>query len=252
MCRNRGQIKELEGKHLFDGQARGSAMQVSKIVSYTAKAARYASVYRRYKSGTMMVRNAYIENLALISRALENSALKDGAFIECGTWKGGMSAGMIEVGGPDRNYFFFDSFEGLPLAKEIDGPAAMRWQSDTDSEWYYNNCTASLEEFEATIAKTSCPSGAVKVYKGFFEETFPKFDPPSISVLRLDADWYESTMACLDKFWDSVLPGGLVLVDDYYTWDGCTRAVHEFLAKRRACEPVHQGPPGRVAYINKR
>ena len=72
-----------------------------------------------------IARNAYIENLALISRALENSALKDGAFIECGTWKGGMSAGMIEVGGPDRNYFFFDSFEGLPLAKEIDGAAAI-------------------------------------------------------------------------------------------------------------------------------
>jgi O-methyltransferase len=81
-------------------------MQVSKIASYTAKAARCASVYRKYKGGTMVRRNAYIENLVLISRALENSALKDGAFIECGTWKGGMSAGMIEVGGPYRKYFF--------------------------------------------------------------------------------------------------------------------------------------------------
>jgi O-methyltransferase len=25
-------------------------------------------------------------------------------------------------------------------------------------------------------------------------------------------------------------PGGIVIVDDYYTWDGCTKAVHEYLA----------------------
>src|ERR1700744_4623980 len=99
-----------------------------------------------------------------------------------------MSAGMIEVGGKDRNYFFFDSFEGLPPVKEVDGPAARQWQSETNSELYYNNCSASLEEFEATIARTGVVGDSVKIYKGWFDETFPRFTPPPIAVLRLDAD----------------------------------------------------------------
>ena len=32
---------------------------------------------------------------------------------------------MIEIAGPDRRYYFFDSFEGLPPAKEIDGTKAI-------------------------------------------------------------------------------------------------------------------------------
>jgi len=40
-----------------------------------------------------------------------------------------MSAGMIEVGGPARQYFFFDSFEGMPPVQELDGPKAIKWQS---------------------------------------------------------------------------------------------------------------------------
>lgn len=42
----------------------------------------------------------------------------------------------------------------------------------------------------------------------------PQFDPPPIGILRLDGDWYESTMICLKKF--HVLPGGLILIDDYH------------------------------------
>ena len=36
------------------------------------------------------------------------------AIVECGCWKGGMSAALIEIGGFQRDYYFFDSFEGLP------------------------------------------------------------------------------------------------------------------------------------------
>jgi hypothetical protein len=58
-------------------------------------------------------------------------------------------------------------------------------------------------------------------------------------------------MICLEKFWDHILPGGLLLIDDDHVWEGCTRAVHAFLAKRDATESVKQGPIGRVAFIVK-
>jgi hypothetical protein len=192
----------------------------------------------------------YVENLALAALALRNDHLRNAAIVECGTWKGGMAAGLMEVGGPSRRYIFFDSFEGLPPAQEIDGQRAIQWQANTESPLYYDNCSASLEEFKDTISKAG-PLSNVEIHKGFFEETFKDFTPPPIGILRLDADWYASTMLCLRKFWDSVLNCGVILIDDYYNWDGCARAVHEFLAKQDSCDRVQQGPIGRVAYIVK-
>jgi O-methyltransferase len=101
------------------------------------------------------------------------------------------------------------------------------------------------------IELTKCPREKIDIRPGFFENTFQTFDPPPIAVLRLDADWYDSTMACLNKLWNHVLPGGLILIDDYYTWDGCARAVHEFLASTKAAERIRQGRIAGVAFIKK-
>jgi O-methyltransferase len=208
-------------------------------------------LFSKYRNRTMIGPRAYAENLALTATALRNPALNEGAIIECGTWRGGMSAGMIEIAGRHRSYHFFDSFEGLPPAGEHDGQKAKDYQRDTTSPTYYDNCTASLAEFEKTIALTGVSSKNAGIHKGLFQDTLPQFTCPSIAVLRLDADWYESTMVCLEKFWDHILPGGLLLIDDYHVWEGCTRAVHAFLAKRDAVESVKQGPVGRVAFMIK-
>ena len=199
----------------------------------------------------MIPRRQYAENLALLSMILRNPDLDDGSIVECGTWRGGMSAGMIEAAGLHRTFHFFDSFEGLPPAGEYDGERAKEFQNDTSSPTYYDNCTASLEEFEETMSMTRCPGKNIGIHKGFFDNTLPEFSCPPIAALRLDGDWYESTMVCLEKFWDYILPGGLILIDDYYAWEGCSRAVHVFLVKREAKEHIRQGPIGRVAFIIK-
>lgn len=193
----------------------------------------------------------YIENLSLIGSLVDQATLKKGAIVECGTWRGGMAAGLIEFCGKDKSYYFLDSFEGLPEAKEIDGRAAHDWQANKDSPAYHDNCCSSLELFEDTIERTGVKSDNIKIIKGFYEKSFPTFDAPMISVLSLDADWYESTMICLEKFWDSVIPGGIILIDDYYDWLGCSRAVHDFLSKRKAAERIKMGPVASVAFIQK-
>jgi hypothetical protein len=200
----------------------------------------------------MLGRNAYIANLAIADMALKDVALKGGAIIECGTWKGGMSAGLIEIGGLNRDYYFFDSFEGLPPAKEIDGEAALKWQDDKNADHYYDNCSASLEEFMAVINKTGIAEHRLNVFKGFFEKTLVDAPLPPVAILRLDGDWYDSTMECLLKFWDSVLPNGVIIIDDYFAWDGCARAIHDFLSTRNASERIQTYPYGGVAYIRKR
>jgi O-methyltransferase len=221
-------------------------------VKYLADMVRTLPLFNKYRARTMIRMKAYIENLAIMRIALRNPNLTAGAIIECGTWKGGMAAGMIETGGINRRYYFFDSFEGLPTAKDIDGQNAKQWQADVTSPACYDNCTSSLEDFLYTIGMTGCTQDIIEVHKGFFEDTLPSFNSPPLAVLRLDGDWYESTIICLEKFWDHVLPGGLILVDDYYDWEGCAKAVHAFLARRQAPERIYQGPIGRVAFILKK
>jgi O-methyltransferase len=219
---------------------------------YLTASLKAIQTYRKFKDATMIERPQYIENLALAASA---TCSVPGSVVECGTWRGGMAAGLVETMGIDRHYFFFDSFEGLPEAKDVDGPAAIAYQADVTAETYRDNCRASLEDFSRVISRTAVPTSHCHTIKGFYETTLPKFDIAStepIAVLRLDADWYDSTIICLRTFWASVAEGGIVLIDDYHTWAGCTKAVNEFFAASDPPQRISQGPIGRVSYVIKR
>ena len=58
-----------------------------------------------------------------------------------------------------------------------------------------------------------------------------------------------STYVCLKYLFHKVAEGGLIIIDDYYTWDGCSRAIHDFLSHRSAPERVRN--LNSVAYIVK-
>jgi O-methyltransferase len=194
----------------------------------------FRALYRKFRAFTMIHEAAYVNNLELCARF----AAIPGSVVECGVWRGGMIAGMAEVLGADRGYFLFDSFEGLPPARaDLDGAAAVAWQKDAHSPVHYNNCTAAEEEAAAAMKLSGATS--FSLVKGWFNETIPRFAPPSeIAVLRLDCDWYESTRVCLENLYPKVAPGGVVIVDDYYIWDGCARAVNEFIASFAPVEMV--------------
>jgi hypothetical protein len=80
-----------------------------------------------------------------------------GAVVECGTWKGGMIAGLACVFGARRAYYLFDSFEGPPAAKEIDGAAALRWQADTQSPRYHVHALQPRESLPPRAAPRADP-----------------------------------------------------------------------------------------------
>lgn len=203
------------------------------------------AIRRKYSSYTMIPRMAFLGNLLLAHRF---SAVP-GCVVECGVWRGGMTAAMAEVLGSHRHYYLFDSFEGLPEAKEIDGPAAKAWQKNNQSTNYFDNCTAEIGFAEAAMAKS--PAVDVTIRKGWFSDTLKHFAPEeSIAILRLDADWYDSTMECLTYLYRYVATGGVVIIDDYYTWDGCSKAVHDFLSCNKVVDRIRQNELG-VCYIVK-
>ena len=154
-----------------------------------------------------------------------------GDVVECGVYKGGTAAVLARVATHSRmrrTVWLFDSFQGLPPAAAIDGVKA---------EAYVGKLTANPEEVQELLRKTGADLRRVRLVAGFFQETFSTVEIPQIALLNIDADWYESVKLCLEKFYDCVVPGGFISLDDYGFWPGCKAAVDEFFNQRGlACE----------------
>lgn len=187
---------------------------------------RCLQICHKYRHYTMISSRAtYIRNL-LIANSMAHI---EGCVVECGVWRGGMVAGIADILGAEREYFLFDSFEGLPPAKDRDGEAAIAWQQNQQSPHYYDNCSADVEFAETAMARSRACH--YRLIKGWFEDTLSDFVPPQkIALLRLDGDWFESTLTCLTHLSKHMAKGGIIIVDDYYYWEGCARAVHQFIA----------------------
>lgn len=56
--------------------------------------------------------------------------------------------------------------------------------------------------------------------------------PQQISVLRLDTDWYESSLVELEILYPRLSVGGVLIIDDYGKWLGQKRAVDEYFEGR--------------------
>jgi O-methyltransferase len=203
----------------------GLAGGVRRVVARQIARVQYRTLFAKYREFTMVSPGAFAANCAVAAGQVS----VEGCVIECGVWRGGMSAALAEIMGPERPYYLLDSFEGLPPATAKDGAAAVEWQRSKASPWYHDNCRA--EQSYARRAMALSPARRVEYVQGWFEETLPSFKPTApIALLRLDADWYDSTKVCLRHLMPSMAPNGVVLVDDYYSWEGCARAIHEFLA----------------------
>jgi O-methyltransferase len=70
----------------------------------------------------------------------------------------------------------------------------------------------------------------VRLVKGKVEDTVPKNAPEKIALLRLDTDWYESTRRELVHLFPRLVPGGVLIIDDYGHWQGARKAVDEYIA----------------------
>jgi len=195
----------------------------------------------------MIPRSLYIANLCLV----EQYKGVPGAVVECGVWRGGMIAGIADLFHGEREYHLFDSFEGLPQAREIDGQAALTWQADKQSPHYLDNCRADAATAEQAMRLSK--ASHFYIAKGWFENTLPSYIwKQPIAILRLDGDWFDSIMTCLNCLYPHVAEGGLIIFDDYYFWDGCSRAVHQFLAQNKSTERLCQFQDKPLAYLIKR
>lgn len=150
-----------------------------------------------------------------------------GDLVETGVWRGGtvifMRAVLKALNVSDRTIWACDSFEGLPKPTEADDGQDV---SEVDF------LKVSLEQVQDNFRRFDLLDAQVKFLKGWFSQTLPTAPIGPIAVLRLDGDMYESTMDALNALYDRVSDGGFIIVDDYFSWPSCKRAVGDFLSKR--------------------
>lgn len=150
----------------------------------------------------------------------------DGCIVECGVQNGGSAAALAlgykySHGGREPKLWLFDNFTGVPQpAPEDGGKALMRW-SDNPDGWSRGD-KASVRE----VLKKLGIKGA-KIIEGQFSASFDKdaYKTGQIAILHIDATLYESTKLAIERFYDLLAPGGLVIVSAYHHWEGIRNAV---------------------------
>jgi O-methyltransferase len=156
----------------------------------------------------------------------------EGAIVECGVWRGGsmMAAALTlrALGDPSRELHLFDTFEGMsaPAARDVNlhGMEAERLFPG-------GSLATSVDEVAANVASTGYPMDRVALVKGKVEETIPSRAPPTIALLRLDTDWYSSTLHELEQLYPRLSHGGILIIDDYGHWKGAKDAVDAYFQR---------------------
>lgn len=151
---------------------------------------------------------------------------------------------LIEIFNPTdtfRRVYGLDSFEGLVDFNEHDGVV----RGGDDSGKRIGGWSAASQERELfdlidlTNSDNILARERTKLIKGRVQDTLPGFldDHPGlrICILHLDMDIYEPTRFALEQLYDKVVPGGVVVLDQYGAppWEGEARAVEDFFGKNR-------------------
>ncbi len=141
-----------------------------------------------------------------------------------------------------RKTFLLDSFKGLPGVTEEDENKL----SKEESIGHFPSSQRDVNEIAKKLGVW------VNIIPGWFSETIPanKKVFGDVALLRLDADTYQSTKDAL-ALYDSVSDGGFIIIDDYRTWPGCRRAIHEFIYERGINPVIQTYPFGGCAFFRK-
>ena len=124
-----------------------------------------------------------------------------------------------------RRIIGFDAFGSFPKDISLDSDLAF-----VDMFEEVGGDGISLEDLTRCIEFKNYRN--YELVKGNINETLPKWikDHPEkrFSLIHIDVDVYEPTKTILEHAYNKLLPGGILMLDDYGTVEGETRAVDEF------------------------
>jgi O-methyltransferase len=193
----------------------------------------------------------HVEAMYALYRAVEHVVRRDlpGDLVECGVYRGGsammMAMALLHFGcRRRRKIYLYDTYEGMSPPTEKDrnvlGGDAREMLGegprDTNPVWAYG----ALEDVRRNMGQTGYDPNLLVYVKGMVENTLPGTRPGSISLLRLDTDWYESTRHELIHLYPRLASGGILILDDYGHWQGARKAVDEYLGQIPAPILLHR------------
>jgi hypothetical protein len=167
-----------------------------------------------------------------------------GCIVEFGVYRGSSFftwAKLMEIfcpGDRKRFVFGFESFKGLGQFHEKDG-AERPEMGKSQGAWSAEKVEKEIMEMVDIVNQDNFIVGnpRAQIIVGDLEETLPKFikDNPGlrVSLVHFDVDLYVPTKKALEMIYPLVVPGGVVVFDEYgfIPWEGETKAVDEFLAE---------------------
>lgn len=196
--------------------------------------------YSRVKEYTMTTPERIASLCNAVNYLVKNNI--QGDFVECGVWRGGSTMAaidtLIKAGDKSREIYLYDTFEGMSEPSEFDkvftGTAADELMNNSDKDdptsvW----CYSALEEVQNNVGSLQYPAHLLHYVKGKVEDSIPGTIPQKIALLRLDTDWYESTLHELQHLYPLLVPGGVIIIDDYGHWEGARKAVDEYIAHNK-------------------
>lgn len=168
----------------------------------------------------------------VLARALD-AASTDGLTLECGVYFG--RSLRLMAARTSGEVHGFDSFQGLPEA----------WNAREGAGAY------------STAGRLPHVAGNVTLHPGWFEDTLPAFFAAHggpVRLLHIDCDLYSSTRTVLEQADDRLVPGSVLVFDDFLGYPGYEqhelRAFEEFVASRGiAWEPIAACLMGREVAI---
>ena len=147
-----------------------------------------------------------------------------GDFVECGVFRGGnaiLAASIFQSNGSKKKVWLFDTFEGNTSPNlQLDGIEAVSRHEASQrleyNEWSY----CSLEQVQENFRSFNLLSDKICFIKGDVRKTLLVAEncPKTISVLRLDTDWFDSTIQELKSLYPLLSGGnkrGVIIIDDY-------------------------------------
>jgi O-methyltransferase len=156
-----------------------------------------------------------------------------GDVIECGCWHGHSTlaiATLLAQRGFDGRFHVFDSFEGGLSGFQPEDESFFRL-SEEEKRAQVRQFASAFASVQALLA----PFPFVELHRGWIPAVLAEYRPVVTRFVHIDVDMYAPTKAALEYFWDSVVPGGCIVIDDYNhsVFEGATRAVDEFLQDKR-------------------
>jgi len=231
-------------ERFVDQTARKVGFQISRVSSGSTRlpveaTARDIQLINSLKPFTMTSGERLWSLINAVRHVVDNRI--PGDFVECGVWRGGsvmaMSKELSSLGVLDRQIWLYDTFAGMtePTSADIEAGSGVTASdmlsstrvADGDNVW----CVAGLPDVQTNVFSTGYPKDKFTFVEGDVAQTLGSSFPESISLLRLDTDWYESTRMELEVLYPRLSVGGVCIFDDYGHWQGARKAVDEYFEK---------------------